>query len=144
MRKGIDHIGIGVCYFCHDGKGNYVLNKRGAGSRDEQGRWDFGGGGLELHDTIEETLRKEIKEEYAADVIESEFLGCREFFRETDEGEKTHWVALDFKVLIDPKQVKNNEPHKFDEVKLFPITDLPEPLHSQSPVYMGKYKDKLM
>lgn len=77
-----------------------------------------------------------------------EFLGYREFFRESEErseeGKVTHWVALDFRVLVDPLKVSNKEPHKFEEVALFHIDNLPEPLHSQSPVWMNKYKDRLV
>src|SRR6185295_6821186 len=69
MKKGIDHIGVTVVYFCHDGKGNVLMAKRSANTRDEQGRWDIGGGGVEFGDTVEDTLRKKIKEEYNCDVI---------------------------------------------------------------------------
>lgn len=75
MEKGIDHVGITVCYLCHDGQGNVLLNKRGLKARDEQGRWDFGGGGLEFGDTIEATLKKEISEEYCTDVLDFDFMG---------------------------------------------------------------------
>jgi 8-oxo-dGTP diphosphatase len=58
------------------------------------------------------------KEEYCADVLEYEFLGYRDVHRE-HEGNRIHWLALDFKVLVDPAQVKNGEPHKFDAVEWF-------------------------
>jgi len=29
MKKGEDYIGSAVVYLCHDGKGNFLLNKRG-------------------------------------------------------------------------------------------------------------------
>ena len=56
MKKGIDYIGNCVVYFCHDGQGNYVLNKRGINSRDEQGAWDCGGGGIEVGDSVIDTM----------------------------------------------------------------------------------------
>lgn len=130
MKKGEDYTGITIIYTCHDGDGNYLLNKRGINCRDEQGSWDFGGGGLEFGDTVENTLRKEIMEEYCTDVISYEFLGYRDVHRENN-GKKTHWLALDFKVLVDPKKVKNGEPHKFDEIGWFKLDQLPTPLHSQ-------------
>jgi 8-oxo-dGTP diphosphatase len=142
LRKGIDCIGVCVVFFCHDGKGNVIMGKRSKNARDEQGRWDIGGGGVELHDTVENTLKKEIKEEYGCDVLEYDILGYRDVHRE-NEGNKTHWIALDFKVLIDPSQVQNMEPHKFDDVKLFPINDLPADVHSQFPKFLEKYKQFL-
>lgn len=142
FKKGVDHTGVAVIFFCHDGEGNYVLSKRGENCRDEKGRWDCGGGGLDVHSTVEETLRKEIKEELCADILETEFLGYRDVHRE-HEGEKTHWVALDFKVLVDRSKVQNGEPHKFDEIGWFRIDALPEPLHSQIPKMLEEYHSKL-
>lgn len=142
MIKGVDYTGISIVFFCHDGKGNYLLSKRGKNCRDEHGRWDPGGGGLDFDDKVEDVLKKEIKEEYCADILKFDFLGFRDVHR-VHEGKKTHWVALDFKVLVDPRQVKNGEPHKFDEIKWFCLDKLPVPLHSQFPAALKQYKDKL-
>ena len=143
MIKGVDYIGVTVSFFCHDGKGNFIFAKRSKNARDEHGRWDNGGGGLEFRENVEDSLRKEIKEEYCTDVLDYEFLGYREAHRE-DNGKKTHWISLDFKVLIDPSRVRNGELHKFDEVGWFKLTKLPDPIHSMFPVAFEKYKDKLM
>ena len=43
---------------------------------------------------------------------------------------KAHWVAIPFFVKVDPRVVKNNEPHKIEEIGWFTIDNLPEPLHS--------------
>lgn len=132
-----------MVYFCHDGKGNFLMHKRSAKARDEHGRWDIGAGSVEVHETVENTLRKEIREEYGTEVLGFEFLGFRDVHRE-HEGRPTHWVALDFKVLIDPSSVKNGEPHKFDEIGWFRLGSLPnEPLHSQLPHFLKKYKERL-
>ncbi len=144
MQKGIDYTGIAVIYFCHDGKGNFVMSKRGQNCRDERGKWDIGGGGIEFDENVEETLRKEIKEEYCTDILDFEFLGYRDMHRE-HEGKRTHWIALDFKVFVDPTMVKNGEPHKFDDVKWFTFDTVPakEELHPGVPVVFEKYKNKL-
>ena len=143
MIKGQDHIGVCVVYFCHDGQGSFVMAKRSASARDEQGRWDIGGGGLEFNETVEECLRKEIKEEYCANVQSYEFLGYRDEHREQN-GAPTHWIALDFKILVDRAQVKLGEPHKFDDLKWFRLGDpLPSP-HSQLPHFLEKYKSRLV
>ena len=142
LKKGVDFVGVSIIYFCHDGQGNFVMAKRGKNTRDEHGRWDIGGGGLEFEDTVEETIRKEIKEEYCTDVLDFEFLGYRDVHRE-NEGKLTHWIGLDFKVLIDPKKVKNGEPHKFDEIGWFTLDTVPENSHSQFPNFLNLYQDKL-
>ncbi|MCE9549207.1 NUDIX domain-containing protein, partial [Candidatus Nomurabacteria bacterium] len=137
MQKGFDYTAVGVVYFCHDGAGNVLFNKRGVNCRDEQGTWDIGGGALEHHDAVEDTLRKEIKEEYGTDVLEYEFLGYRDIHKETN-GKKTHWVILDFKVLVDKNKAKNGEPHKFDAVEWFTLSNLPSPLYPQLPGFLEK------
>ena len=98
MKKGIDYPGVTIVYLCHDGDGNFLLCKRSKNCRDEHGCWDNGGGGLELHDTVENTLKKEIKEEYCTDVLDYEFLGYRDVHRESENG-KSHWIALDLSLI---------------------------------------------
>ncbi len=142
LKKGINFTGVCVIYFCHDGHGRFVMARRTANSRDEHGAWDIGGGGLEFGDTVEDTLRKEIAEEYCTDVLDSEFLGYRDVHRE-HEGKKTHWIALDFKVRVDPVKVKNGEPHKFDAVEWFRMDALPSGLHSQLSKFFEKYNNAL-
>ncbi|HEY1407157.1 MAG TPA: NUDIX domain-containing protein [Spirochaetota bacterium] len=142
MKKGQDFTGVTVVFQCHDGQGNFLFGKRSANCRDEHGTWDPGGGGLEFGDTAEETLRKEIREEYGAEVLDFEFLGYRDVLRGSD-GQRTHWVALDFKVLVDPKQVRNGEPHKLDEIAWFTLDDLPAPMHSQWPIFFENHQEKL-
>jgi 8-oxo-dGTP diphosphatase len=143
MKKGIDYTGVSVTFFCHDGKGNYLLNKRSKKCRDEHGCWDPGGGGLKFGEKVEEVLKREIEEEYCTDILEHEFLGFRDVHREHD-GKKTHWIALDYKVLVDPTKVENGEPHKFDEIGWFKMNELPESLHSQFPLALKKYRNKLL
>jgi 8-oxo-dGTP pyrophosphatase MutT (NUDIX family) len=142
MQKGIDCVGISVVFFCHDGKGNFVMSKRNQERRDEKGRWDPGGGALDLHESVEETLKREVMEEYGVEPINFEFLGYRNVLRDNEEG-KTHWIALDFKVLVDREKVINNEPHKHDEIGWFTKDNLPTPLHSQWDLFLDKYKDRL-
>jgi ADP-ribose pyrophosphatase YjhB (NUDIX family) len=142
MKKGTDFTGVCVIYFCHDGNGNYLMNKRSVNCRDEHGNWDCGGGGLEFGEKVDEALKKEIKEEYNAEVIDYEFLGFRDVHREIN-GIKSHWIALDFKVLIKKDGIKNGEPHKFDEIGWFKLNNLPSPLHSQLEFTIRKYENKL-
>jgi 8-oxo-dGTP pyrophosphatase MutT (NUDIX family) len=140
--KGIDHTGVTIVFFCHDGEGNYLFNKRSQNCRDEHGCWDPGGGGLDFGDEVVVTLKKEIKEEYGTTVLKQKFLGYRDVHRKI-KGVKSHWIALDFKVLVDRDKVKNGEPEKFDEIGWFPLNNLPSPLHSQFPKAIEKYKKYL-
>ena len=142
MQIGIDCVGVAVVYYCHDGNENFFMAKRSANCRDEHGNWDIGGGAVEFGETVEATLKKEIKEEYLTDVLDFEFLGFRDVHRQ-HEGKKIHWIALDFKVLVDREKAGNGEPHKFDEIGWFTLKTLPSPLHSQLPHFLEKYREKL-
>jgi len=61
-HKGVSFTGITTVFLCHDGKGNLLLGKRSKNTRDEHGRWDVGAGGLKHGQTVEENLKREIKE----------------------------------------------------------------------------------
>lgn len=144
FKKGIDYIGVSVVFFCHDKKGSFVMARRSEYARDEQGRWDIGGGGLEFGSTPEETLQREILEEYCIDIISYEFLGYRDVHR-VQKGKRSHWITLDFKVLVDLASVRVGEPHKFTELAIFTLDSLPntEEMHSQLPIFFELYKGKL-
>ena len=142
FEKGVDYTGVCVIFFCHDGKDKFVMAKRSRNTRDEHGRWDIGGGSVEFGHSIEQTLKKEIREEYCADVLRADFLGYLDVHREHD-GKPTHWIALAFKVLVDPAQVSNGEPDMIDEIGWFTLDTLPENLHSQFPRFLESYRDKL-
>jgi ADP-ribose pyrophosphatase YjhB (NUDIX family) len=143
MRKGFDFTGISVVAICHDGEGNYLLEHRSEKCRDEQLRWSpVGSGGLKVHESLEDGLRREIREECGAEAVDIMLLGHREVFREID-GEPYHWIAFDFKVLIDPLETSIIEPDKALEHRWFKLGDFPDPLHSQFPIFLDRYKDKL-
>lgn len=142
MKVGIDYPGISVVFFCHDGLGNFLMQKRSESCRDENNKWDIGAGRLEFLEDVTDTLKREIKEEYCTDILDYEFLGYRDVKRENG-GIKNHWITLDFKVLIDNSKVKNGEPHKFYDIGWFRKDNLPSPLHSQLPNFFENYKNKL-
>ncbi|MDB5265187.1 MAG: pyrophosphohydrolase [Parcubacteria group bacterium] len=141
-KVGRDYTGVSVIFLCHDGQGNFLFQKRTDRCRDEHFTWDTGGGGLDYGDTVEGTLAKEIKEEYGVDIVSFDFLGFRDVHREK-EGVKTHWIALDFKVLVNRDDVINGEPRKFSEIGWYTLDNPPQPLHSQLQGTINKYRDKL-
>lgn len=143
MISGIDYTGVSVVFMCHDGKGYYLFNKRGRNCRDEHGVWDPGGGSVDFNADIEETLKREIHEEYCTTVLSSEFLGYLDIHRKNDNDQPTHWVALVFTVLVDRLQVRNGEPHKFDDIQWFSLDHLPTPLHSQFPRTLKMLKEHI-
>lgn len=142
MQKGIDYTGITVLYMCHDGQGNFLLNKRSTNCRDEHGAWDFGGGGLDFGESVDGALKKELTEEYCVEPKSIEFLGYLDLFREIN-GVKTHWLGLGFLIEVDREKVRNGEPHKFEELGWFRLDNLPKPAHSMQHLLLENFKDKL-
>lgn len=131
LRRGIDHIGVSASFVVHDGHGNVLLQKRGHKCRDEQGRWDIGGGAIEFGEALEDAVRREIKEELMADALEIEFLTVYDAHRTAPDGKPSHWVAVIHAVKVDPQMIRIGEPHKIDELGWFTSDKLPAPLHSQ-------------
>jgi len=142
MKKGVNYIGIAVAFLCHDGRGNYVMHRRNENCRDEHGCWDFGGGGVDVGESIENCLQREVREEFGVDILESHFLGHREIFRNQAEV-PTHWICFYYQVHVDREKVVNNEPEKHDELGWFRFDNLPQPLHSAIKKDIEMYKDKL-
>lgn len=132
LRRGVDFIGVTCSFVCHDGNGKILLHKRSQNCRDEQGRWDNGGGAHEFGASIEETILREIKEEYGADAFNLQYVKTYDAHRQLDDGTPTHWVAVVYVAQVDPKQAKNNEPYKIDEIGWFDPNELPSPLHTQT------------
>ncbi len=130
LQRGVDHIGVTVCFVVHDGKGNVLLQKRSQNTRDERGTWDVGGGALEFGENIEDAVRREVLEELCTKALKVEFLLAYEAHRTNHEGQRTHWIALGHAVQVDPKKIKIGEPHKIDEIGWFTSKNLPMPLHS--------------
>jgi 8-oxo-dGTP diphosphatase len=141
-HKGVSFTGITTVFFCHDGNGNLFLTKRSNKTRDEHGRWEPGGGGLKHGQAVEANMRRELKEEYDVEPIDSQFIGYFDAFRENQTGQLTHWVAMCFAVQIDPKQVHLNEPDMIDESGWFKLDNLPSPLHSQFELFMSIHGEK--
>ena len=144
-HQGLSYPGVVTGFFCLDAVSRRIfLAQRSVNCRDEHGRWDNGGGGLDFGLTAEKNVIHEIEEEYGATPLRIHFLGYRDKFRKTPEGADTHWLALDFAALVNPSEVHINEPHKFDDSGWFDMDNLPSPLHSQVQSSVDKYRDALL
>ncbi len=140
MKPGIDYIGISTPFYCNDGNGLWLLHKRSNNCRDEHNRWDPGSGQLEFGATPEENVLREVMEEYGCKGEIQGRLPVHSIFREWD-GIKTHWLAVPFFVKVNPREAKNNEPDKIDEIGWFSLNNLPTPLHSGFAFTLARYKE---
>ncbi len=85
---------------------------------------------------------KKFRRNYCSDVLGYEFLGYRDVHRNHAD-QRSHWVALDFKVHIDRDRAQIGEPHKFDALGWFTLDALPDPVHSQFPAFLDLYRTRL-
>jgi len=127
---GVDYTAMAVAFCCHDGKGNFLLHKRSQNCRDERGAWDCGAGQLEFGESIEEGLRREIREEYGCEAEIGEQIGVYTRSRVNHEKQPTHWLSVAYFAQVDPDQVVLNEPKSMDEIGWFRFGEFPEPLHT--------------
>lgn len=140
MKSGIHYIGISTPFYCNDGKGNFLFHKRSKKCRDEQGKWDTGSGQLEFGLTPEENVLKEVREEYGCNGIIQNCLPAHSIFRIHND-QKTHWVAIPFFILVNPKDVRINDPDKIEKIKWYMLHDLPKPLHTGFAYTFKHYKE---
>lgn len=143
MKIGIDYVGVTTPFYCNDGNGYFLFQKRSKNCRDEQGRWDTGSGELEFDVTLEQNVLKEVFEEYGCTGEIQERLPAHDIFRKNG-GMITHWIAVPFFIKVDPKEVKNNEPYKIDGIKWFKVNEFPEPLHTGFQLSFNKFRNYFM
>lgn len=116
------------------------MHKRSEKCRDEQGRWDYGGGKLEFGQELEESVLREVQEEYGCRGEIQEQLLPHSILRELN-GVLTHWLAIPFFIKVNLEKVTNNEPDKILEIGFFTLDNLPQPLHSGAKKTMEKYQN---
>ena len=66
MKRGVDYIGVGAGAIIFNNEGKVFISQRGPGARNESGKWDFPGGGVEFGERCEDAVVREIKEEFEA------------------------------------------------------------------------------
>lgn len=122
MRPGVDYIGIATPFYCNDGKGLFLFQRR------KNKGWDTGSGKLDFGCMPEENVLREVKEEYGCQGEIQEQLPTHFAFY-ADGNKKRHWLSIPFFVKVNPKEAKNNEPEEIDKIGWFSLDKLPEPLH---------------
>lgn len=70
IDKNIVHVAVGVII----NPQNEVLISHRAAHQHQGGLWEFPGGKIELNESVEQALKRELKEELGIDILDSEFL----------------------------------------------------------------------
>ncbi len=126
MKPGIDYVGISVGALIFNKKDEIFLTKRSRNAKNERGCWEAPGGGVEFGETLQDAIKREIKEEYGVDIELLDQLPAQNHLLPK---ENQHWVPSSFISKIKPGQIpKIMEPHKCDAIGWFNLKKLPKPL----------------
>lgn len=141
MKSGVDYIGVSVGALIVNKQGEIFLTKRGAKVTNERGTWEIPGGKVHVGETLEEAIKREMKEEYGVDlVLTYQFPAQNHLIPE----EKQHWVPTCFIARCRSGQEPNIlEPEKCDAIGWFAIDHLPSPLSIITKLDIRNYKKYL-
>ncbi len=120
LVAGKDYIGVGVGALIFNGEGKLLLTLRGKKAKNEQGKWEIPGGAVEFGETIEESLKREIKEELD---IEIEVIEMLQLCNHIIPDEKQHWVSPTYICKIVKGKPRIMEPEKCDRIGWFNLED---------------------
>ena len=123
MQPGKDFIGVGCGALIVNDKNETLLIKRTSKSRNEAGFWSKPGGLVDFGETVEDAIKREIKEELGIEIELADYLGYTDHII---SAEKQHWVAINYSAKIVNGEPRIMEPEKIDEIRWFKFNDLPE------------------
>lgn len=125
LRKYVGHeplIGLGATTLVFNEKNEILLNLRS-----DTNTWGIPGGSMELHETIEDTAVRELKEEagISADKLELvTVLSGDDYYFEYPNGDKMCTVIVLFKVLNYTGEIKVSD-NESKQLKFFSLDTLP-------------------
>lgn len=135
MKIGKDYIGVGVGAFILNENNELLLQKRAVPA--EKDHWCIPGGRLEMFETLEHAVSREVKEETDLDIRVIRLMGiCDHIIQE----ENLHWVAMSYLCKIESGLPKIMEPDKASDMKWFDLNNLPDKLTITTKKALADYK----
>eukprot|EP01063_Lacrimia_lanifica_P025148 TRINITY_DN3291_c0_g4_i3.p1 TRINITY_DN3291_c0_g4~~TRINITY_DN3291_c0_g4_i3.p1 ORF type:complete len:330 (+),score=63.31 TRINITY_DN3291_c0_g4_i3:43-1032(+) len=125
LKRGRDYVGVGCGAFVFDDEDRVLLIRRSDNSSIEPGCWARPGGAVELGETCEAALAREMREEVNADIAAPTLTDVHTQL-------SPNWVAVGYtaRLACPVDQVKNMEPNKHPDMGWFALDALPTPLAS--------------
>ncbi|MFA5926758.1 MAG: NUDIX domain-containing protein [Patescibacteria group bacterium] len=141
MKAGKDFIGVGCGALIVNDKGETLLMKRAAKSKNEVGYWTKPGGTIEFGETVAEAIKREVKEELGIEVELTDFINYTDHIIAEEE---QHWIAINYAARIIRGKPRIMEPEKAEEIRWFPLDELPDKISQTTiepaEVYLDKHK----
>jgi len=139
LKPGKDYIGVGGGALIFNAKKEILLMKRFGKVRNNVGWWSKPGGRVEYGETAIRMVKREIKEETNINI---DVWGQLPHTDHIIKKEGQHWVAINFIANYKSGLLKNNEPHKCEELKWFSLDDLPKKIEQTTKEAIKNYLDK--
>lgn len=140
MKAGVDYIGVSVGAFIVNDKREILLLKRSQNAKNEKGKWEAPGGAVEFGETLEQAVRREMKEELGIEIDILKQWTAKDHIIPED---KQHWVPTTFLVKLSKGDApKIMEPHKHDAIGWFAMDNFPSPLSVITQMDLEEYKSK--
>ena len=136
MKPGKDFIGLGIGAFIFNDRNEFLMVLRGENCKNEAGMWMLPGGAVDFNERLQDTVKREIKEELGIDVEVDELVGV---INHILPEEKQHWVSNIFKCKIVSGEPRIQEPHKHAGMKWFSLDSLPENLSIASALSIKEF-----
>ncbi len=121
MKKGVDYIGVAVGAMVFNQAGQVLLAHRGPKAKNETDKWEFPGGGVEMFESLEEAIHREIQEEFGIEVKIVEMLDVVDHILKE---ENQHWIGIAYIAEHISGELQLKEPEKIDVAKWVNLTDL--------------------
>ena len=126
---------VGALIFNADGK-LFLMS-----SHKWRGKWVVPGGHIELGETMEQALRREIREETGLEIRDIEFLCFQEFLYDQRFWKPCHFIFFDFACRTDSTEVVlNDEAQDYTWIDLDRIEELP--IEHYTAVAIDKYRER--
>jgi len=101
------------------------------------GEWSFPGGKIDLGETMEETAKRETKEETNLEIFDLELISLTNELRYLKDGKQ--FVVVGFKANTYRGELKLTNPERFHEWRWFPLNNLPKPLFEGTELMIKNY-----
>ncbi len=121
MKQGIHYIGVGVGGVIFNSTGRVLLALRGREARNETGKWEFPGGAVEFGETLEDALKREIREEYGIEIDVEKLI---DVVNHIIPAERQHWVSPTFICRLANGMPVIREPHKCEQIGWFTLDEI--------------------
>jgi len=128
--------GVGV--MVSNEKGEVLLGLRH--SSHGAGEWSFPGGKVDLGETIEQTAKRETKEETNLEVDDLELVSLTNELRYLKDGKQ--FVVIGFKANSYQGELQLANPERFHEWRWFSLDNLPSPLFEGTELMIKNYLAK--